>query len=53
MFTGKCYHCGQVGHTMGKCPERIFSQTMEMRTTLIQKDEASSASSPMGKDGPI
>ena len=38
---------------MGKCPERSSSQTMERRIALIQDDEASSAISPMGKDGPV
>ena len=44
MLIVKYYHCGQVGHTMGKCLERSSSQTMEIRTKLIQEDEESSAS---------
>ncbi|XP_057818140.2 uncharacterized protein LOC131031119 [Cryptomeria japonica] len=53
VFTGKCYQCNQVGHTMSRCPEKTSSSHGgDRRTQLVQEEDSSSVSPPIGRAGP-
>lgn len=54
MFTGKCYHCHQVWHTMSQCPKKTSSSHMgDKRTQLVQQEDCQSITSTISKAGPV
>ena len=53
VFTGRCYHCNQVGHSISRCPERASgSHVGERRTHLVQEEDTTSTMTAIGKAGP-